>query len=589
MRVSTRRVLSSVAALGVALVGVTLPSPPPAAAVPAPWHWVRVEDPVTVAPHGYYSIREFCPSGYTVISGGLKLPIGSGVYRNAEYRQTDESGSGWFVSFENPSGTSGTASVVAECVLTSDLPAISHHLVEFPTNSYGEAKGTVSCLNPGEVALAGGVDWSNVNSRRIYRSGPTSDGTGWVAEGSNSVSGAVFAVEVYCVAPADVPGYQLIADQYTASGNGSHASTCPVGKRILSGGTEGVGAENASYPSLNKWTVTTYSLISYTTSVRAICVDAGLPTVAISQASPSDGAVTSNRFASFQMTGSDPAGFPNSFKCSLDGAVATTCGGSVGYGPLTDGVHHFVVTNQTADLRSSNVASVSWTVDGTAPSLTAPTLDPVTLRQGLPVTWTGSDQHSGIDHYDAAYWLAHADGTTVDWTQPAAWKELASPSVVLPNLSPGDTICLSVRARDHVGNASAWTVPACTSRPFDDRALRASSGWRRANGSSYWLGTVTKTTSSAKSLKRAGVSTESVGIIGDTCASCGTVELKVGSTTIGEIDLKTATTKHKQVRLLPGFPTATGTVTLTTVSSGKDVRIDGLVVIRTAASPPSLP
>ena len=98
MHVFSSRLMRSLAALAVVLVGVALPSPPPAAAAPAPWTWARVVEPVSVTPHSYYSIRAVCPAGFTAVTGGLSLPFGSHVYRNAEYRMDDASGSGWFVS-----------------------------------------------------------------------------------------------------------------------------------------------------------------------------------------------------------------------------------------------------------------------------------------------------------------------------------------------------------------------------------------------------------------------------------------------------------------------------------------------------------
>ena len=181
-----------ITALGALLLAVTplvgVPAPT-AIAAPAPWTWVRVVEPVSIAPNSYYSIRAICPAGYTAITGGLQLPQSSAIIRGAEYRLYDASGSSWFVAFENFSSSSGSASVVAECARTSDLPPISHNFAEFDTGDGGFAGGTVSCLNSGEVVLTGGADWSNVNTRTLYENGPGWNGESWRAEGRNYASG----------------------------------------------------------------------------------------------------------------------------------------------------------------------------------------------------------------------------------------------------------------------------------------------------------------------------------------------------------------------------------------------------------------
>src|SRR5206468_2692339 len=98
--------------------------------------------------------------------------------------------------------------------------------------------------------------------------------------------------------------------------------------------------------------------------------------------------------------------------------------------------------------------------------------------------------------------------------------------------------------------------------------------------SSDWLNTVTKTTTVNNTLTRAGVRLSRVGVLATVCPTCGTVAVKVGSTTIGNIRLHASAIHHKQVMLLPAFTARTGTVTVKSVSSGKLVKIDGLVAIQ---------
>ena len=97
-----------------------------------------------------------------------------------------------------------------------------------------------------------------------------------------------------------------------------------MGKRILSGGTtSGGGTTHGSAPNLNKWTASFYHYSAHPTTVRAICSSAGSPSVSVTGTNVPSGSVTSAALAVFDMTGSDPAGFPNGFRCSLDGSVPT--------------------------------------------------------------------------------------------------------------------------------------------------------------------------------------------------------------------------------------------------------------------------
>src|SRR5439155_10368906 len=156
MGAMARKLVVLAGALALAVTGTTLQAAP-GTAQPAPWTWTRHVEPVSVAPHGFYSVRSFCPPGFTAVTGGLSLPQYARVHRNAEYRWDDGAGSSWFVAFENESDSSWSASVVVECVQSDQLPPISYHYVDLTRGSDGYAEGSVSCLNPGEVVLTGGA------------------------------------------------------------------------------------------------------------------------------------------------------------------------------------------------------------------------------------------------------------------------------------------------------------------------------------------------------------------------------------------------------------------------------------------------
>lgn len=585
----TRRILASLGALLLALAAVLVPvaPTPTASAAPAPWHWTRVRDYVHVDPYGYYSIREFCPTGYTAITGGLQLPIHSRVRRGDEYRFDDAAGSSWFVSFENTSPYHGDAWVVAECVLTSDLPTMSHNYVQVPTSGqYGGASATVSCLNEGEVVLTGGASWSNVNTRTLSINGPGADGRSWHASGSNTTQNSLLAVEVYCVDPAAVPGYVSVDRLVTGEFSWEASVSCPPGTRILNGGSD--NWVYASYPTLNKWTATgSTDYVAYDARFRAWCVDAGTPTAWIDDGYPAAGSITSETWVGFFLEGEDPAGLPVDFRCSLDGSAPSPCGYDTSYSSLASGPHEFVMFGQTSDGRTSALTTYNWTVDALAPNVTAPAVPKAALTNPVKLTWKATDAESGIVSHEASLWRARADGTVVDWTQPAGWDDLATPSVRLPALAAGETICVSVRAEDAAGNHPPWTAPRCTTRPFDDRSAAATtSGWTRATGTQYWLETATTTGAANQTLRRLNANVTQVGVLATVCASCGIVELRVGGTLVGRINLERDAVAHKKVLVLSPFALRSGNLTVTSVTTGKSIRIDGIIAIRTTTSTP---
>ncbi|WP_183093255.1 hypothetical protein [Nocardioides stalactiti] len=568
------------------LVMPTLPTPS-AAAAPAPWHWVRVRDYVHVDPYGYYSIREFCPSGYTAITGGLELPIHSRVRRGDEYRFDDGAGSSWFVTFENTSQFHGDAWVVAECVLTSDLPPMSHNFVQVPaTGQYNTAGATVSCLNEGEVVLTGGASWSNVNTRTLSVNGAGPDGRSWHAEGSNSVKNALLAVEVYCVDPAAVPGYVKVEYHQPEEFSWQASVTCPTGKRVLHGGSP--DSVFASYPNLNRWTATgSTDYVAYDAVVRAWCVDAGVPTVTSFSATPGpEGTLTSDVFAGFTMDATDPAGFAYpGFRCSLDNSAPTTCY-EPWYEPLADGPHQFVVFPQTPDGRLGPTITYRWTIDSAAPTVTTPGLAKISLTTPT-IAWKAADVGSGVETHQAKLWRARADGSVVDWSFPAGWDDLPGPRVKLPALAAGETQCVSVRATDLAGGSSAWSPPRCTSRPFDDRAIATTTAsWTRLTGTTFWLETATQTSATGQRLRRPATTFAQVGVLATVCPGCGVVELALDGVKLARIALDKPAVAHQRVLLLPAGAVRTGTLTVTSVTTGKVVRIDGLITVRATTTPP---
>jgi hypothetical protein len=219
-------------------------------------------------------------------------------------------------------------------------------------------------------------------------------------------------------------------------------------------------------------------------------------------------------------------------------------------------------------------------VDVTAPTVSVPALPMGTVAASVRVVWLGADAGSGVASYDVQYrraaWNAAGFGT---WVQPAVWQHTTARSGTLA-LAVGVDYCVSVRARDVAGNVSGWSVPRCVARALDDRAMVASAGWTRSSGTPYYLRTVTSTSTVGKVLTRTGARLDRVGIVATRCAKCGVIGVYVGAKLIGKINLASATTKRQQLIMLAPFSYRAGTITIKTLTTGKLVQLDGLLITR---------
>ena len=213
--------------------------------------------------------------------------------------------------------------------------------------------------------------------------------------GNSHPQGAKLTVEVYCVNPNDVPGFSVIQTE-TSEDAWIASITCPQGKRILNGGTEGhvygkYRSTSASYPSITTWTAGQCWAHPGSTYIRAYCIAAGTPTVELTGATPGpEGAITTQTSAEFSFAGTDPAGYSNRFKCSLDGSPPATCYSGEPYDSLDSGHHEFVVWNTTQDGRSSGLVTYHWTIDAVPPNVTLNPLSPLTLTASRLVRWVRS-------------------------------------------------------------------------------------------------------------------------------------------------------------------------------------------------------
>jgi hypothetical protein len=162
------------------------------------------------------------------------------------------------------------------------------------------------------------------------------------------------------------------------------------------------------------------------------------------------------------------------------------------------------------------------------------------------------------------------------WGEGAGWLAYG---LGIGSLPPGVTECFSYRARDLVGNVSEWTAPRCTSAMWDDkRATTSVRGWVRGTGDAryYDYGTWTRATARGATLAGPVVTTRRIALLGTTCPTCGAVDVYVGSTRLGTLNLR-GPMKHRALVMLPARASAVhGQIRLVVRTSGLPVIVDAI-------------
>lgn len=223
--------------------------------------------------------------------------------------------------------------------------------------------------------------------------------------------------------------------------------------------------------------------------------------------------------------------------------------------------------------------STSWidsvavsTPDTTAPTVSVAALPTVSPLSALSVRYAGSDLLNGIRRFDVRYTRSTTSGTSAA-TLLTGSGTTATTFTFKP--APGSRYCFSVRATDRANNTSAWSAPACTYVPYDDRVLTRS-GFTAVTGSPYYLGTASTSKTYGATLKTS-LTALPLYLVATTCSTCGKVEIRKGTTLLATVSLNSATTVHKRVITLP-VKSLSGGITLRVISSSKPVIVDGLVV-----------
>ena len=202
-----------------------------------------------------------------------------------------------------------------------------------------------------------------------------------------------------------------------------------------------------------------------------------------------------------------------------------------------------------------------------------------TIDRSTRFTYQGGVSSSAVRNYDVKWRRARWDRRFEGWKKPASWHRTTNLDAPL-GMRKGWTYCVSVRARNRVGQKTAWSDARCQTRALDDRRLVPSSGWKSRKSARYYSGTVRTTTRRGATLTRTGAQLKRVGIVATTCRTCGKVNVLVNGRKVGRIKLTGDRTRRRQVLMLPAFKRRKGTVTLKVRSSGARVQIDGIVISR---------
>ncbi|WBQ03281.1 hypothetical protein [Kribbella sp. CA-293567] len=216
-------------------------------------------------------------------------------------------------------------------------------------------------------------------------------------------------------------------------------------------------------------------------------------------------------------------------------------------------------------------------VDGIAPVAFTLKIDRVQLGAAGNVRWSYTDETS-VGSYDIVYKEAAAGAAFGVWTYPAAWQNTDITSI---NWVPraGFDQCYMVRARDVVGNLSAWSPPLCSVTPQDDRALLSSGTVVRVADATAYQGTTSDLRANGafltKTAAEAGVRIALVTINGP---GQGKVDVYHANIKVGTVSLA-ATTTARTVTYLPVTAFRTGVIKLVSTSTAQS-RIDGVAFLR---------
>jgi hypothetical protein len=135
------------------------------------------------------------------------------------------------------------------------------------------------------------------------------------------------------------------------------------------------------------------------------------------------------------------------FECSLDGMALTPCVSPMRYENLSDGAREFqVVAIDQENNRDETPVIINWTVDQAEPVISDIAVDNITRTSARISFLTDESAYGKIEY-----------GTTTLYSFETEWETTTSTShsIILPDLTAGETYHFRALAKDEAGNESA--------------------------------------------------------------------------------------------------------------------------------------
>ncbi|MFF0346032.1 hypothetical protein [Kribbella sp. NPDC004875] len=216
-------------------------------------------------------------------------------------------------------------------------------------------------------------------------------------------------------------------------------------------------------------------------------------------------------------------------------------------------------------------------VDGTAPSLVTWRIgDRVQLGTSATVRWAYKDD-TDIASYDVVYKTAAPGVALGKWMYPATWQNTRITSISwTPRL--GWDECFMVRARDYLGNLSAWSAPICSASPEDDRALTAAGTVTRSTSTLAFQGTTTILKANGAYLTKPTEAGQRIALVAIHGPGQGRVDIYHANIKIGTVSLA-ATTTSRVLTYLPTTPFRTGPLKIVSTTTAP-ATIDAVALLR---------
>jgi hypothetical protein len=327
--------------------------------------------------------------------------------------------------------------------------------------------------------------------------------------------------------------------------------------------------------------VTAYNAVGHATSQPITVAAQGKDPVGLSNANASfetsTGVLTVN-WAYSQVSGNDPA---SSFSLEADGVSVTGIAASATSAtvqlPVNDPLTTVTLTAVGARGEYPLAVEVNRIVpDTTAPAVAVQGVTAISTSTTIRPVAAAADL-GGVASVDLRLSRGAQGKPLSSWTSPTGWT--GKPAGFGPTMaaSPGWTYCFSMRARDVAGNQSAWSAPACTVLPTDDRALARQGTWTKLTSSAFYDAAASRSSSTYSHLVT-NVRASTMWVIVETCSTCGSFGFTAAGRTYW-ISTHSATTHYRVAIPIPWPGKLSGTVKISPRGLGHRVTIDGIATL----------